>query len=129
MLRAGELIEAVSVPVLEGYQGYSKVGVRNAMVIATAGVCLVTDVPTRTLRVALGSVGPVILRAPAAEAYAAASVDWDERRATDEVVAEFGRLTAVAARPIDDHRSTAAYRRRAIEVLAGRQLRRAFPYG
>src|SRR4029077_21176340 len=31
-LRPGELIEAVSVPVLAGWQGYAKVGVRNAMV-------------------------------------------------------------------------------------------------
>jgi CO/xanthine dehydrogenase FAD-binding subunit len=42
---------------------------------------------------------------------------------------EFGRLVASAARPIDDHRSTAAYRRHAIEVLARRLLRRAFPNG
>ncbi|MFP5489720.1 MAG: FAD binding domain-containing protein, partial [Acidimicrobiia bacterium] len=35
-LRPGELIEAIDVPLLAGWQGYSKVGVRNAMVIATA---------------------------------------------------------------------------------------------
>jgi CO/xanthine dehydrogenase FAD-binding subunit len=41
-------------------------------------------------------------------------------------VAEFGRLAAAATSPIDDHRSTAAYRRHSIAVLAGRLLRRAF---
>ncbi len=41
--------------------------------------------------------------------------------------ARFGELAAAASRPIDDHRATAAYRRRAVEVLARRLLRRAFP--
>ncbi len=45
--RPGELITAVTVPVLSGWQGYAKVGVRNAMVIATATCCLAVDVPTR----------------------------------------------------------------------------------
>ncbi|MGH9133526.1 MAG: FAD binding domain-containing protein, partial [Ilumatobacteraceae bacterium] len=36
VLEPGELITAVTLPLLDGWQGYSKVGVRNAMVIATA---------------------------------------------------------------------------------------------
>ena len=47
-LRPGELIAAVTLPLLDGWQGYAKVGVRNAMVIAIAGVCLAVDRPTRT---------------------------------------------------------------------------------
>jgi CO/xanthine dehydrogenase FAD-binding subunit len=129
VLQSGELIEAVTVPVLDGYQGYSKVGVRNAMVISTAGACLAVDRAGRSVRIALGSVGPVIIRATEAEVFADAHVDWQAGTAGDDVVARFGELTAAAARPIDDHRSTAAYRRRAIEVLARRQLRRAFPHG
>ena len=35
-LQPGELIAGVTVPVLDGWQGYTKVGVRNAMVIAIA---------------------------------------------------------------------------------------------
>jgi CO/xanthine dehydrogenase FAD-binding subunit len=42
---------------------------------------------------------------------------------------EFGRVAASEARPIDDHRSTAEYRRHAIAVLSRRLLRRAFPNG
>ena len=56
-LGPGELITAVTVPVLDGWQGYAKVGVRNAMVIAIAGACLAVDTPGRSVRVALGSVG------------------------------------------------------------------------
>jgi CO/xanthine dehydrogenase FAD-binding subunit len=129
VLQPGELIVGVTVPVLDGYQGYSKVGVRNAMVIATASACLAVDVPSRSIRLALGSVGPVILRASAAEAAATSTVDFDARAATEQTVRAFAAAAAEAARPIDDHRSSAAYRRRAIEVLAGRLLRRAFPNG
>src|SRR3954468_534033 len=125
-LLPGELIEAVTVPVFQGWQGYAKVGVRNAMVISNAGACLAVD-DTGAVRIALGSVGPTILRCPEAEAFANTVVDHDNRAVAEDAVAEFGRLTAEAARPIDDHRSTAAYRRHAVVVLARRLLRRAFP--
>jgi CO/xanthine dehydrogenase FAD-binding subunit len=124
-----ELVVGVTIPVLEGYQGYSKVGVRNAMVIATAGVCVAVDSARSSVRVALGSVGPVILRAPEAEALVAAHADFGAGALADVIVDEAAGLAAAAARPIDDHRSTAAYRRHAIRVLTARQLRRAFPRG
>lgn len=125
----GELIVGVTVPVLQGWQGYSKVGVRNAMVIATASAALVTDTAAGTVRIALGSVGPTILRCPAAEAFAAEHVDFATGSADQAAVAEFAELVRAAARPIDDHRSSAAYRRHAVGVLAARLLRRAFPHG
>jgi len=132
-LQAGELITGVTVPVLKGWQGYSKVGVRNAMVIAVASASLVVDAEpressTRNVRLALGSVGPVILRCPEAEALIAAEADFDAARVSAAVVAEFAELARRAARPIDDHRSTAEYRRHAVGVLAARLLRRAFPH-
>jgi CO/xanthine dehydrogenase FAD-binding subunit len=126
-LRPGELISAVTVRVLDGWQGYAKVGVRNAMVIAIAGACLAVDRPTRTIRIALGSVAPTIVRAPEAEAFAAGAVDWSAGAVDGAAAARFGELAAAASRPIDDHRATAAYRRRAVEVLARRLLHRAFP--
>jgi CO/xanthine dehydrogenase FAD-binding subunit len=115
------------VPVLDGWQGYAKVGVRNAMVIATASTALVACESRGTVAIALGSVGPTILRCPEAEALAAEHADFGARRLAADVVAECGELVRTAARPIDDHRSTAAYRRHAVGVLAGRLLRRAFP--
>ena len=127
-LLAGELIEAVSVPVFSGWQGYAKVGVRNAMVISNAGACLVVD-DGGGVRVALGSVGPTIIRCTDAESFAASVVDQTARSVSDSDATEFGRLAAAASRPIDDHRSTAEYRRHAIAVLARRLLRRAFPHG
>jgi CO/xanthine dehydrogenase FAD-binding subunit len=126
-LGPGELVTAVSAPVLDGYQGFAKVGVRNAMVISVVSACLATDRRQRTVRFAMGAVGPTILRARAAEVWVADHVPWDGGRLGDAVVADFGRRAAAEARPIDDHRSPAAYRRHAVSVLAGRLLRRAFP--
>ncbi len=127
-LKPNELITAIVIPVRPGWQGYAKVGVRNAMVIATASACLVADTHVRRVRLALGSVGPTILRCPDAEQWITDRLDWDTMSAVESVAAqEFGMMAAAAARPIDDHRSTAAYRRHAIGVLATRLLRRAFP--
>ena len=69
--RSDELLTAVTVPLLDGWQGYSKVGVRNAMVIAISGACLAVDEPSRSVRIALGSVAPTIVRASVAEAFVA----------------------------------------------------------
>jgi CO/xanthine dehydrogenase FAD-binding subunit len=129
-LEPGELVVAVDVPRPDGWQGFAKVGVRNAMVIAIASACLAVDRPARRVRLALGSVGPTVLRATEAETWVAGALDWDRDGAVDpDVAEEFGRLVALAARPIDDHRSTAAYRAHAVGVLGRRLLARAFPGG
>jgi CO/xanthine dehydrogenase FAD-binding subunit len=125
-LGVGEIITAITVPVLRGAQEYLKVGTRNAMVISVADLALVVDLDGRTVRCALGSVGPTVLRARDAEAWIADRVDWDAVRLHDVADAdEFGAQVAAAARPIDDHRSTAAYRRHAVGILARRALVRA----
>src|SRR5581483_5324078 len=87
------------------------------------GVFLQLDEDAHTARLALGSVGPTVLRAPAAEALAA-TLDWDAP--DDRALEELGRLAALAARPIDDLRGSAAYRRRAVEVLTRRAFAAAF---
>jgi CO/xanthine dehydrogenase FAD-binding subunit len=126
-LQPGELIESIDLPLLDGWQGYSKVGVRNAMVIATASACVATDVASRSIRIALGSVAPTVIRCPEAESAAIAAVDWDAGTIDAADAAAAGELAARASRPIDDHRSTAAYRRHAVGVMVTRLLRRAFP--
>ena len=126
-LRPGDLITAVVVPVLQGRQEYLKVGVRNAMVIAIASLALVVDQDGRTVRVGLGSVGPTALRAPAAESFIAERLDWEAAGPTLRDLEDAGRfagLVASSARPIDDHRATAAYRRHAVGVCARRALQR-----
>ncbi len=123
--RPDELITAIQVPVLDSRQDYLKVGTRNAMVISVAGLALVVDFGGRNVRCALGSVGPVMIRATEAEQWVAGEIDWDARRVPDPRTFEtFAAMVGAAARPIDDHRATAAYRRHAIRTLAGRALQR-----
>ena len=118
---------SITVPVAKGPQEYLKVGPRNAMVISVAGLAAVVDLEARAVAVGLGSVGPVPLRAPEAEAWVVDRIDWSTAHLTDpDDAVEFGRLVAGAARPIDDHRATADYRRHCVSVLARRALTRMF---
>jgi len=134
--RPDELLRGVQIPARLGRQEFLKVGTRNAMVIAVASACVVLDPERRQVRIALGSVGPTPLRAPAAEAFLAEQLEPDPApdaadgqptfvlRDGQRALAEVGRLVAEAAQPIDDHRATAAYRRHAVAVLATRALER-----
>jgi CO/xanthine dehydrogenase FAD-binding subunit len=127
-LSPGELIVGVTVPVLDGPQEFLKVGTRNAMVISVASAAVVADLQGRRVGVGLGSVGPTVLRAPQAEDWVVDHIDWAELRLPDpRTPGTFGDLVARAARPIDDHRSTANYRRHCVGVLAQRALLRMFP--
>jgi CO/xanthine dehydrogenase FAD-binding subunit len=109
-------------------QTFMKVGTRNAMVIAVASLALVVDAARRRVGVALGSCGPTILRATDAERFAAGVIDeatWAGGFHPGEAAcAEFGRLVAAAAQPIDDVRGTAAYRRHVLGVMGARALAR-----
>ena len=114
-----EIITGVTIPLTNGWQGYAKVGVRNAMVISVASVCLA--IHDDKVRVALGSVGPTIIRCTESEAWIN-SVGLENVNQT--IAKEFGEHVRAESRPIDDHRSTAEYRRHAVGVLAARLLLR-----
>lgn len=117
-LMPDELITGVTWPVIKGVGSFSKVGTRNAMVIAVVGLCLVLDQERRQVRVALGSVGPTIIRASDAERLASDALGGGEQIDIEE----FAERVADAAKPIDDVRGTADYRRHACRVLAKRAL-------
>jgi len=127
-LEPDELIVGARWRPIAGPQSFSKIGTRNAMVIAIASLCLVLDEEHRRAQVALGSVGPTIIRAGEAESFVAAAMTsagaWDDRRVSlpPGVVAEFAERVAAAARPIDDVRGTAVYRRHGCRILARRSL-------
>ena len=128
-LEPGELIVSVTLPVVDGWQGYAKVGVRNAMVIAIASACVVIDRSHQRVAVALGSVGPTILRCPDAEDHLAGAIDWSTVDIAPRDLDRFAELVSAASRPITDHRSSADYRRHAVGVLAKRLARRASSSG
>jgi CO/xanthine dehydrogenase FAD-binding subunit len=120
VLAPDELIEAVLVPPAAGPQQFAKVGTRNAMVIAVCAFALNLDLERRTAGTGIGSAAPTPIRSAGAESLLA-SVRWD-RPLPESTVEHFGELVAAAASPIDDVRGTAAYRRRALAVLARRTL-------
>jgi CO/xanthine dehydrogenase FAD-binding subunit len=122
-----EVVVEVVVDRLPGPQQFVKVGTRNAMVIAIASAAVVVDVEAHQVRVALGSVAPVPLRATEAETHIADAIDWRAAggpRVSEGALARFGELVAAAASPITDHRSTSEYRRLAVQVIARRALAR-----
>ena len=125
--RDDELITAVLVPAASGPQQFSKVGTRNAMVIAVCSFALVVRPAERGVGTGIGSAGPVPLQASAAEQLLMGELDegglWESRRPLPpSLVDEFGRRVSGAAAPIDDVRGTAAYRSHALAVLARRTL-------
>ena len=114
---------------LSGSQEFLKVGTRNAMVIAVA-----ERRPRRRLGRPIGAVRARLGRArgdPGPRSRGSSSppgsTGWGRtlaaRRRPRRV---HGALVRSAARPIDDHRSTADYRRHAVGVCAERALARAF---
>jgi CO/xanthine dehydrogenase FAD-binding subunit len=126
-LESGELIAAVRIPLPSGAEQFSKIGTRNAMVIAVAAFSLALRPDRQEVGTGIGSAGPTPLRARQAETFLAAALAadglWESRaQLPAAVAAEFGRLVAAAAAPIDDVRGTAAYRRHCLSVLARRTL-------
>jgi CO/xanthine dehydrogenase FAD-binding subunit len=122
-LEEDELIAAFHVPVARGPQQFSKVGTRNAMVIAVCSFALSLDPDARRVGTCVGSAAPTPVRATEAERLAEAELDWAGRGPIAEATLErFGALVAEAASPIDDVRGSRAYRRHALAVLGRRSL-------
>lgn len=126
-LAPDELIRAVHLKKATGPQQFSKVGTRNAMVIAVCAFGIALHPETRTVRTGIGSAAPTPIRARTAEEFLTAALDeaglWDSGGPVPPAVAEqFAGLVAGAANPVDDVRGTASYRRHALGVLARRTL-------
>jgi CO/xanthine dehydrogenase FAD-binding subunit len=127
VLAPDELISAFVVRAATGPQQFSKVGARNAMVIAVASLALALDPERQTVGTGIGSAAPTPRRARDAERFLegelAAGGLWDAPGPLDpHLVAHFSHLVASAASPIDDVRGTVAYRSHALAVMARRAL-------
>ncbi|MBN2123719.1 MAG: xanthine dehydrogenase family protein subunit M [Deltaproteobacteria bacterium] len=115
----------VDVPPLYSGGGYVKLGVRRVLEISIVNVAafLSLDRPDgaiQSARVVLGAVGPVPLRAPAAEGVLVGE------RPGEALFARAAEAAVQDARPIDDFRASAEYRREMVRVLARRALEMAF---
>jgi xanthine dehydrogenase small subunit len=107
VMRADELITTIEVPSIEGRQWFRKVGTRAAQAISKV---VLAGVRGAAPRVAVGSVAPVVVRLRRTEALLASGGSIDDA----------AQLLEQEIQPIDDVRSTAAYRRR----VAANLLRR-----
>jgi CO/xanthine dehydrogenase FAD-binding subunit len=119
---ADELLTTVIVPAPPPASGsaYIRLEYRRAMEIAVVGaaalVTLTDDGRIAAARIALTAVAPTIVRAPDAEAVlVGAAPDRAAFRAAAEAA-------AAAARPIDDVRASADYRRAMLVVVVARTL-------
>jgi CO/xanthine dehydrogenase FAD-binding subunit len=126
-LAPNELISAFYIARADGPQQYSKVGTRNAMVIAVCAFALALHPGRGKVGTCIGSAGPTPIRAEEAERFVRGVLEedglWESRGAIPEsALRRFGELSAAAARPIDDVRGTAEYRRHSVGVLARRAL-------
>ncbi|MFI9227096.1 FAD binding domain-containing protein [Streptomyces rimosus] len=126
-LEPDELIRAVHLPKADGPQQFSKVGTRNAMVIAVCAFGLALHPSTRTVRTGIGSAAPTPVRARAAEEFLTAALEeggfWESGRPIPPSVAkQFAELAVGACNPIDDVRGSAKYRRHAVGIMARRTL-------
>jgi CO/xanthine dehydrogenase FAD-binding subunit len=116
VMRADELIAAVRLPKpREGARHlYRKVGTRRAQAISKVCFAAVAEVEGESLtevRIALGSVAPVVLRCRRTEAVLRG------RRLDEEVLRVALDEVAREVTPIDDIRSTARYRTRVAQNL------------
>lgn len=121
VIKPGEVLTEVTFPV-PGHgtkHGYYKLGRRNAMAISVASVAMMLSMNGQACTgacIALGAVAPIPLRAKKAEALLVG-------KAVDEPLArKCGEVAAAGAKPIDDIRASAEYRRLMCEVLVRRIL-------
>ena len=110
VLANDELLTRIRLNSTGGVEWFSKIGTRNAMVISVCSLAARLDPENGVARVAIGSVAPTVRRAVDAEAMLLDPTAADE----------FAEAVVASAAPIDDVRSTAHYRRRALGVLARR---------
>jgi aerobic carbon-monoxide dehydrogenase medium subunit len=122
-LQDNELVAEVILPAPQPHTGAAFFRrTRTAMDIAVvcgATMLQLSNGSCENGRIALGAVGPIPLRATRAEAAIRGQT------LTDQVIEEASRLASEEARPIDDVRSTAEYRREMVRVLTRRGLRQA----
>jgi carbon-monoxide dehydrogenase medium subunit len=130
LMAPDEVLTEIAFPALGPHeQGrFIKLALRRAQAISVVNVAVTVEwqgvngaapaaLPVGRARLALGAVAPTIIRVPEAEAALAG------QPLSDAAIARAADLAAEAARPIDDIRGPADYRREMVRVITRRALR------
>lgn len=116
------LTQIAFTPLTDAQEGtYIKLGLRRVQAITVNNIAAVitwdaTRTQVQAAAISLGAVAPTIVRATEAEAYLVG------KALDDEVIQHAATLAVQAASPIDDVRSSAAYRRAMVATLTARIL-------
>jgi xanthine dehydrogenase iron-sulfur cluster and FAD-binding subunit A len=128
VMQPDEMLVEIAFPALnpsrdngDGKRGtFLKLGLRRAQAISLVNAAVILDKQPGGIRraaITLGAVAPTIIHATEAEA------SLQGKELTEEVIARAAELASNAARPIDDIRGSAAYRKEMVRVLVQRGLR------
>jgi CO/xanthine dehydrogenase FAD-binding subunit len=119
-----EILAEIQLPAMPpNSQGvYLKLSPRRAMDLAMVGVAVVATIKNgvcQDIHIALGAVAPTPIRAKKAEAI------LKGQKFDDALIEKAAKAAAGEAKPIDDHRASAEYRRDMVEVLVRRAIKQA----
>ena len=98
---------------------FIKLALRRAQAISLVNVAIILDLKDDTVKsasITLGAVTPIITHAVEAEEFLA------KKKLTDKNIVKAAELAMQAAHPIDDVRSSAAYRSEMVKVITARGL-------
>ncbi|MFH0845731.1 MAG: xanthine dehydrogenase family protein subunit M [Pseudomonadota bacterium] len=120
-LQPDELLKEIRIPKSPDNSRslYIKLSPRSRMDLAVVGVGVLVTYAGEILnnvRIGLGAVAPTPIRALKAEAMLEGS------EASNEKIADAAKTASEEARPIDDHRASAEYRKMMVEVLVRRAI-------
>ncbi|MHB8932808.1 MAG: 2Fe-2S iron-sulfur cluster-binding protein [Bellilinea sp.] len=121
VMRPDEMLVDISFPAMKANQcgTFVKFALRRAQAISLINVAVVLTFQggsVESAAITLGAVAPTIIHAEEAEQFLVG------KKLTGEVIKEAAALTMKSSRPISDVRSSAAYRRRMVEVSTRRAL-------
>lgn len=122
-LKPGEIVTELAIPRMQSQAGcaYYKVSPRKSLDLAVVGVAAMLRTDSRRsecleARIALGAVAPTAIRAKTAESILVGA------KLSSSVIESAADAAAEEAKPIDDVRATAWYRRKMIAVATKRAI-------
>jgi CO/xanthine dehydrogenase FAD-binding subunit len=119
VLRKHELITSVSLTRSGGHGFFLRLATRRALAVSKVSVAADLSLQKGSVaevKIALGAVAPTVIRASRAEEFLLG------KRLTEETIMSAAKIAMDEAKPIDDIRSEASYRREMVGVLVKRGL-------